>query len=208
MGGEIERMAQKERTLDEAITALWQVIDEAKCFLNDPHSTPNDKKVWAKVLGDIISILNKMMTSQKGEPVEENELIKILEKVPEKYARMVMKLFKKQKTKPATSASDKSDEGDIYEQARALKYGEPILITWIDASRSQNVDATKLPLPNHAVETLKEGGPGIFVTVQEGDAYHDPHLVYWTDNLCGISYTIESVPLAVVKKIVKISKEP
>ena len=45
------------------------------------------------------------------------------------------------------------------------------------------------------------------MTVQKGDIYHDEYLVYWTDNMDDMSYTIESVPLVVVKKIVKVSKE-
>jgi len=49
---------QVKRSVDEAITALWQVIDEAKSFLADPKSTPADKKTWAKILGDTIAILN------------------------------------------------------------------------------------------------------------------------------------------------------
>jgi len=86
----------KERAVDEAIAALWQVIDEAKSFLNDPHSTPNDKKTWAKILGDTIAILNKVSESQKkGEKIEEDDLATLLAKVPESYRKIVRNIFKK-----------------------------------------------------------------------------------------------------------------
>ena len=65
----------KERAVDEAIAALWQVIDEARDFLTDPHSTPNDKKTWAKILGDTVAIFNKVLESQKkDEKIEEDDL--------------------------------------------------------------------------------------------------------------------------------------
>jgi len=194
----------KREDLDAIIAKLWLVIDEAESYFKDPKSTPADKKAWATILANAISVLNHGLMLQKGEKLEEEDLTGLFEKVPEKYVRMVMDFFKK-----AESESKQADKpvGSVYEQVRELKFGDPIHIWWIDASSSQNVDINKLPLPNHNVETRKEGIPGIFVTVQKGDIYHDEYLVYWTDNMDDMSYTIESVPLVVVKKIVKVSKE-
>jgi len=56
----------KERAVDEAIAAPWQVIDEARDFLTDPKSTSADKKTWAKILGDTIAILKSLRIAEEG----------------------------------------------------------------------------------------------------------------------------------------------
>jgi len=57
---------QPKRSVDEAVTALWQVIDEARDFLTDPKSTPADKKTWAKILGDTIAVLKSLRIAEEG----------------------------------------------------------------------------------------------------------------------------------------------
>lgn len=83
-----------KRSLDEAVTALWQVIDEAKSFLTDPRSTPTDKKTWAKILGDTIAVLNKVLMAQKGQGLEDEDIMEILKKVPERYTKEATRALK------------------------------------------------------------------------------------------------------------------
>jgi len=84
-----------ERTVDEAIQILWKVIEEAKIYLTDEKSTSEDKRRWAKVLCDTISVLNKLLSSQGEKPLEDEDLGTLLQTVPRRLQLTILKGVKK-----------------------------------------------------------------------------------------------------------------
>jgi hypothetical protein len=85
----------KQRAFDEAIEGLWRVIDEAKGVLESSKYTPMEKRAWATILANTVSVLNKVVQAQKkGEQIDEDDLTKLLEKVPERYTKMVHQALK------------------------------------------------------------------------------------------------------------------
>jgi len=90
-----DNTARPERTVDEAIQILWKVIEEAKMYLADERSTSEDKRRWAKVLCDTISVLNKLLTSKGEKPLEDEDLGTLLQKVPRRLQLTIIKGVKK-----------------------------------------------------------------------------------------------------------------
>ena len=78
------------RTVEEAIQILWKVIDEAKMYMEDPLLTPEEKRRWAKTMADTIGVLNKLLASQGGRQLEDEDLGSLLTKVPRTFRRTVM----------------------------------------------------------------------------------------------------------------------
>lgn len=79
------------RTVEEAIQMLWKVIDEAKMYMEDPLLTPEEKRRWAKTMADTIGVLNKLLASQGGRQLEDEDLGSLLTKVPRTLRRTVMR---------------------------------------------------------------------------------------------------------------------
>ena len=79
------------RTVDEAISILWQVVDEAKMYLEDPMLTSEEKRRWAKTLADTIGVLNKLLASQGEMLLEDEDLGSLLTKVPRNLRRTVQR---------------------------------------------------------------------------------------------------------------------
>ena len=88
-----------KQTVDEAIQILWKVIEEAKMYLTDERSTSEDKRRWAKVLCDTISVLNKLLTSKGEKPLEDEDLGTLLQKVPRRLRVTIIKGVKKWRKK-------------------------------------------------------------------------------------------------------------
>jgi len=86
---------ESERTVDEAIQILWKVIEEAKMTLVDEKSTSEDKRQWAKVLCDTVSVLNKLLSSKGEKPLEDEDLGALLQKVPRRLRLTILKGVKK-----------------------------------------------------------------------------------------------------------------
>ena len=83
-----------------------------------------------------------------------------------------------------------------------VKKGDLVRIVWLDASRSTGVNINKLPLPNYRVETRRRD-PRIFLGVQKGEVYHDPHIIVADDEIDDESNTtIDSIPIYLVKRII------
>jgi len=82
---------RNRRTVNEAINILWQVVDEAKMYLEDPMLTSEEKRRWAKTLADTIGVLNKLLASQGGSQLEDEDLGSLLTKVPRKFRRTVQR---------------------------------------------------------------------------------------------------------------------
>ena len=78
------------RTVEEAIQILWKVIDEAKMYMEDPLLTSEEKRRWAKTMADTIGVLNKLLASQGGRQLEDEDLGSLLTKVPRTLRRTVM----------------------------------------------------------------------------------------------------------------------
>ncbi|MCJ7559329.1 hypothetical protein MUO79_01760 [Candidatus Bathyarchaeota archaeon] len=79
------------RTVEEAIQILWKVIDEAKMYMEDPLLTSEEKRRWAKTMADTIGVLNKLLASQGGRQLEDEDLGSLLTKVPRIFRRTVMR---------------------------------------------------------------------------------------------------------------------
>jgi hypothetical protein len=88
-----------ERTVDEAVQILWKVIEEAKMFLADERSTPEEKRRWSKVLCDTIAVLNKVLASKGEKPLEDEDLGTLLQKVPRRLQLTILKGVKKWRKK-------------------------------------------------------------------------------------------------------------
>jgi len=86
---------KSELTVDEAISILWKVIEEAKMSLVDERSTPEDKRQWAKVLCDTVGVLNKLLMSKGEKPLEDEDLGTLLQKVPRRLQLTILKGVKK-----------------------------------------------------------------------------------------------------------------
>jgi len=78
-----------ERSVDEAKSILWMVIDEAKMYLEDPMLTPEEKRRWAKTLADTIGVYNKLLASQGEKQLEDEDLGSLLARVPRESALVV-----------------------------------------------------------------------------------------------------------------------
>jgi len=94
-----DNTAKPERTVDEAIQILWKVIEEAKMYLVDARSTSEDKRRWAKVLCDTISVLNKLLTSKGEKPITDEALGAVLQKAPRRLRLSILKGVKKWRKK-------------------------------------------------------------------------------------------------------------
>ena len=90
---------KRERTVDEAIQILWKVIDEAKMYLADEMTNPEEKRRWAKVLCDTIGVLNKLLASRGEKTLEDEDLGSLLIKVPKKLRRTILIGVKKWRRK-------------------------------------------------------------------------------------------------------------
>lgn len=78
--------------VDRAVEYLWLAIEEAKGMLEDEKLSSSEKKAWATVLGNTISILNKIVSSQKGEQkVDKDKIARLISKLPKKYVRIIEK---------------------------------------------------------------------------------------------------------------------
>jgi len=78
---------------------LWKVIEEAKIYLADERSTSEDKRRWAKVLCDTISVLNKLLASKGEKPLTDEALGATLQKVPRRLRTSILKGVKKWRKK-------------------------------------------------------------------------------------------------------------
>jgi len=88
-----------------------------------------------------------------------------------------------------------------------LEPGDFVVVVWLDASRSEHVDINHLPLPNHVIETRRRD-PRIFVCVQEGEEFGDPHVVLAADEVDSPSNTvIDVIPVFMVKRLMKVGKK-
>jgi len=85
-GGEV-----KERGIEEAISEIWRLIDLAKKRLADPKLREGEKVKWASILSQAIGTLNKLYYKAGMEKVDDEDLAQILSKLPEKYAKKIMK---------------------------------------------------------------------------------------------------------------------
>lgn len=93
----------------------------------------------------------------------------------------------------------KKNEDKILQTLAGLQKGQQIIVTWIDASESRAIPLHTNALHNDAVETRKKT-VGIFVCVQKGDAYQEPHIIIGvekTDN----TWHINSIPMCLVKNV-------
>jgi hypothetical protein len=70
---------------------LWQIIDEARKYMEDPLLTSDEKRRWAKTLADTIGVLNKLLASQGEKQLEDEDLGTILFKVPRVFRRIAMR---------------------------------------------------------------------------------------------------------------------
>ncbi len=85
---------------------------------------------------------------------------------------------------------------------KKLQVNDHISVSWIDASQSANVpiDKKQPKIPNHAIETIVVS-EGKFLRIQDGDSYHDPHLLILKDTADKQKATIQSIPLVLVREI-------
>jgi hypothetical protein len=83
-------MPKGGRTVEEAISILWKVIDEAKMYVADPLLTSEEKRRWAKTLADTIGVLNKLLASQGEKQLEDEDLGQLLARVPKETRTVVM----------------------------------------------------------------------------------------------------------------------
>lgn len=81
---------------------------------------------------------------------------------------------------------------------------DPITITWVDASQSQNV-SLKAPVPNHVVET-KVTTDGRFLCVQKGEVLGGEYLLLIKDLTEDMRATLQSIPISLVRQINPFSK--
>lgn len=92
----------------------------------------------------------------------------------------------------------------VYEAVRGLERGDTVAVTWIDASTSDHVNITQ-PIPNHNIETKRINERYIYLGVQKGAEYGDPHLILLRGSLdTEADSTITSIPIYLVKKIIKV----
>jgi hypothetical protein len=68
--------------LEEATQILWEIIDEANAYMQDPMLTSEEKRRWAKTLADTVGVLRKLQASQGEKPLEDEDLGTLLSKVP------------------------------------------------------------------------------------------------------------------------------
>ena len=92
----------------------------------------------------------------------------------------------------------------VEEALRGLERGDTVAICWIDASTSDHVNLSA-KIPNHNVETKRINERYIYLGVQSGAEYGDPHLILLRGSLDSeADSTITSIPLYLIKKIVKV----
>jgi hypothetical protein len=70
---------------------LWQIIDEARKYMEDPLLTSEEKRRWAKTLADTIGVLNKLLAIQGEKQLEDEDLGTYLFKVPRTFRRAAMR---------------------------------------------------------------------------------------------------------------------
>ena len=93
----------------------------------------------------------------------------------------------------------------VEEALKGLERGDTIAVCWIDASTSDHVNITSGKIPNHNVETKRINERYIYLGVQHGAEFGDPHLILLRGSLDSeADSTITSIPLYLVKKIVKV----
>ena len=93
-----KRKPPVDRTVDEQIRILWQVIDEAKMHLEDEMATSEEKRHWAKVLCDTMGVLNKLKASRGEKTLEDEDLGSLLFKV-KKLRRTILRRVRKWRRK-------------------------------------------------------------------------------------------------------------
>ncbi|MFN3621938.1 MAG: hypothetical protein ACK4TI_03520 [Nitrososphaerales archaeon] len=92
----------------------------------------------------------------------------------------------------------------VYEAASKLERGDTVAVCWIDASTSDHVNITK-PIPNHNVETKRLNERYIYLGIQAGEEFGDPHIILLKGSLDSeADSTITSIPLYLIKKVVKV----
>jgi len=77
------------------IQLLWMAIDEAKTYINDEMTTPQEKRLWNKNLCDTIGVLNKLMATGRESTIEEENLGSLLLKVPRRIQRTIIRRVRK-----------------------------------------------------------------------------------------------------------------
>lgn len=80
---------KSERTLDELIQIQGEVIDEGMKYLKDDRITLEEKRRWAKVVGDNIAVLNKLLSAKGEKPLDDEDLGSLLLKVPKKVVKRI-----------------------------------------------------------------------------------------------------------------------
>jgi len=73
---------KQERSPREAVGFLWLVIDEAKSSMDDPLTTSEERRNWAKVMTDTVGVLNKAYANLGEKPVGDEDLGSLLAKIP------------------------------------------------------------------------------------------------------------------------------
>lgn len=92
----------------------------------------------------------------------------------------------------------------VFEDLAKLERGDTVAVCWIDASTSDHVNISK-PIPNHNVETRRLNERYIYLGVQFGEEFGDPHLILLRGSLDSeADSTITSIPLYLVKKVIKV----
>jgi hypothetical protein len=70
------------RTVEEATQILWDIIDEATKYMEDPMLTSEERRRWAKTLADTVGVLRRLQASHGEKPLEDEDLGTLLSKVP------------------------------------------------------------------------------------------------------------------------------
>ncbi len=99
----------------------------------------------------------------------------------------------------------REDLKDVYEKISHIERGDTVAVCWIDASTSEHVNVTKT-IPNHNVETKRINERYIYLTVQRGAEFGDPHLILLRGSLDSeADSSIVSIPIYLVKRIEKLA---
>jgi hypothetical protein len=83
---------------------------------------------------------------------------------------------------------------------------DQISVAWIDASQSSNVSISG-KIPNHAVETSVISN-GRFLGLQEGETFHELHLIILKDSSDRHRGTVQSIPIVLIKQLELFGKLP
>lgn len=93
----------------------------------------------------------------------------------------------------------------VINSLQTIRKGDHVTVIWCDASESGGVP-THGPINNHSVESVCSA-VGIFLCVQKGRTYMDPHILIVKDYLDSEKMRVQSIPLCLIKSIQSFSEK-